>query len=87
MAKLRYSKRGVAAIASGVVLTAIDVIGAVGYLVSQDQPSCLVAGGAVVTWLDGIKAKRIALVVATIITYSRIASRCPVPGASDSVFC
>jgi hypothetical protein len=29
--------------------------------------------------LDGIKAKRIALVVATIITYSRIASRCPVP--------
>ena len=49
MAKLRYSKWGVAAIAGGVVLTAIEVVGAVGYLVSQDQPSYLVAGGAVVT--------------------------------------
>jgi hypothetical protein len=44
-----YSLWAIAAIAGGVVLTAIEVVGAVGYLVSQNQPSYLVAGGAVVT--------------------------------------
>ena len=49
MAKLRYSYLGLAAIAGGIGLTAIEVVGAVGYLMSQDQPSYLVAGGAAVT--------------------------------------
>jgi hypothetical protein len=51
MAKRRfhYSKWALAAIIGGVVLTAIEVVGAVGYLLSQDQPSYLIAGGAVVT--------------------------------------
>lgn len=49
MAIRSYSKWGLVAIACGVTLTAIEIVGAVGYLVSQDQPSYLVAGGAVVT--------------------------------------
>jgi Ca2+/Na+ antiporter len=49
-----YSKSALAAIVGGVVLTAIEVIGAVGYLLSQDQPSYLVAGGAVVTVVAAI---------------------------------
>jgi hypothetical protein len=50
VAKLvRYSKWSIAAIAGGVALTGIEVLGAVCYLVGQDQPSYLVAGGAVVT--------------------------------------
>ena len=48
-AKVRYSYLGLAAIAGGIGLTAIEVVGAVGYLMSQDQPSYLVAGGAAVT--------------------------------------
>jgi hypothetical protein len=44
-----YSKWSIAAIVAGVVLTAIEVVGAVSYLVQQDSPSYLVAGGAVVT--------------------------------------
>jgi hypothetical protein len=47
--KSTYSKWGLAAITGGVVLTAIEVTGAVSYLLSQEQPSYLVAGGAVVT--------------------------------------
>jgi hypothetical protein len=47
--RFRYSKWAIAAIIGGVVLTAIEVIGAVCYLLSQDQPSYLVAGGAAVT--------------------------------------
>ena len=47
--KRPYSRWGLAAIAGGAVLTGIEVTGAVGYLVSQNQPSYLVAGGAVVT--------------------------------------
>ena len=39
--KVPYSKWGLAAIIGGVALTAIEVIGAVGYLVGQDQPSYL----------------------------------------------
>lgn len=49
MAKPRYPKWAYAAIAGGVALTAIEVYGAVSYLVSQAQPNYLVAGGAVVT--------------------------------------
>jgi membrane protease YdiL (CAAX protease family) len=49
MARFRYSKWALTAIFCGVVLTAIEVVGAVGYLLSQDQPSYLVAGGAAVT--------------------------------------
>jgi len=49
-----YSKWGLAAIAGGVALVAIEVIGAVSYLVSQAQPSYLVAGGAVVTVVSAI---------------------------------
>jgi hypothetical protein len=49
-----YSKWALAAIAGGVTLTAIEVVGAVGYLVSQNQPSYLVAGGAVVTVVAAI---------------------------------
>lgn len=54
MAKSYYSKWAVAAITGGVVLTAIEVLGAVGFLISQDQPSYLVAGGAVVTCVAAI---------------------------------
>ena len=50
----RYSKWGAAAIVGGVCLTAIEVYGAVSYLVSQSQPSYLVAGGAVVTVVAAI---------------------------------
>ena len=41
MAKRRtaYSKWGLAAIAGGIALTAIEVIGAVGYLVNQANPA------------------------------------------------
>jgi hypothetical protein len=49
-----YSKWALAAIAGGVTLTAIEVVGAVGYLVGQNQPSYLVAGGAVVTVVAAI---------------------------------
>src|SRR5262245_2226912 len=49
MAKLSYSKWGCVAMTGGVILTAIEVVGAVGYLVQQDQPSYLIAGGAVIT--------------------------------------
>jgi hypothetical protein len=49
MAHLAYSKLGLAAIVGGALLTTIEVIGAVGYLVNQNQPSYLVPGGAVVT--------------------------------------
>jgi len=49
MAKRRtYSKWALAAIVGGVALTAIEIYGAVSYLVSQSQPHYLVAGGAVV---------------------------------------
>jgi hypothetical protein len=47
--RFRYSKWALAAIVGGVALTAIEVVGAVGYLLNQDQPSYLIAGGAVVT--------------------------------------
>jgi len=47
MAKRRtYSKWALAAIVGGVALTAIEIYGAVSYLVSQSQPHYLVAGGA-----------------------------------------
>jgi hypothetical protein len=49
MAKFSYPKWACAAIAGGAALTAIEVYGAVSYLVSQAQPNYLVAGGAVVT--------------------------------------
>lgn len=49
-----YSKWSIAAIAFGVCFTAIEVIGAVGYLVGQAQPSYLVAGGAVITVVAAI---------------------------------
>ena len=49
MARLAYSSLGLAAITGGVILTAIEVYGAVGYLVSQNQPNYLVAGGAMTT--------------------------------------
>src|SRR5262245_58307218 len=55
MAKhLKYSKWGLAAIAGGIALTAIEVVGAVSYLVGQDSPSYLVAGGAMVTVVAAI---------------------------------
>jgi hypothetical protein len=54
MARFAYSKWGCAAITGGVILTAIEVYGAVGYLVSQGQPNYLVAGGAVVTIVAAI---------------------------------
>ena len=50
----KYSKWGLAAIGGGVALTAIEVVGAVGYLISQDQPSYLVAGGAIITVIAAI---------------------------------
>ena len=49
MAKSSYPKWAYAAIVGGVALTAIEVYGAVSFLVSQAQPNYLVAGGAVVT--------------------------------------
>jgi hypothetical protein len=56
MAKRRryYSKWALFAIVCGAVLTVIEVLGAVSYLVSQAQPSYLVAGGAVVTAVAAI---------------------------------
>jgi len=52
--RLRYSKLALAAIIGGVALTAIEIYGAVSYLVSQSQPHYLVAGGAVVTMVAAI---------------------------------
>jgi hypothetical protein len=52
--KRRYSKWGIAAIIGGVALTGIEIYGAVSYLVSQEQPHYLVAGGAVVTLVAAI---------------------------------
>jgi hypothetical protein len=52
--KRRYSKWGLTAIAGGVALTAIEVVGAVSYLTSQSSPSYLVAGGALVTLVAAI---------------------------------
>ena len=51
MAKHRksYSKWAFAAIAGGIALTAIEVVGAVSYLAGQASPSYLIAGGALVT--------------------------------------
>jgi hypothetical protein len=54
--KRTYSKLGIAAIIGGVWLTAIEIYGAVSYLVSQSQPHYLVAGGAVVTAVAVIHA-------------------------------
>ena len=54
MAKRVYSPWGLAAIAGGAALTAIEVYGAVGYLASQNQPNYLVAGGALVTLVAAI---------------------------------
>jgi hypothetical protein len=50
----RYSKLGIAAITGGVCLTAIEIYGAVSFLLSQAQPHYLVAGGAVVTAVAAI---------------------------------
>jgi hypothetical protein len=47
--RFHYSKCALVAIVGGVALTVIEVIGAVGYLVHQNQPRYLIAGGAVVT--------------------------------------
>lgn len=52
--RFRYSRWALAAIVAGVCLTAIEVYGAVSYLVSQAQPHYLVAGGAVVTMVAAI---------------------------------
>ena len=49
MAKRSYSKWPIAAMTCGVALTAVEVIGAVGFLLEQSSPSYLVAGGAIVT--------------------------------------
>lgn len=49
-----YSKWACVAITGGVMLTAIETVGAVGYLISQDQPHYLVAGGAIVTVVAAI---------------------------------
>jgi hypothetical protein len=49
MKRLKYSKWGISAIAGGVALTAIEVYGAVSYLVSQAVPSYLIVGGGLVT--------------------------------------
>ena len=54
MARFAYSKLGLAAIVGGLLLTAIEVVGAVGFLVSQNQPSYLVVGGAMVTIVAAI---------------------------------
>lgn len=54
MARLVYPRWGLAAIVAGAVLTAIEVYGAVSYLVSQNMPNYLVAGGAVVTIVAAI---------------------------------
>jgi hypothetical protein len=49
-----YSKWAIVAITGGVMLTAIEVYGAVSYLASQEQPHYLVAGGAIVTMVAAI---------------------------------
>jgi hypothetical protein len=54
MARFQYSSLGIVAITGGVILTAIEVYGAVGYLVSQNQPNYLVAGGAMTTVIAAI---------------------------------
>src|SRR5262245_53941030 len=52
--RLTYSKWACVAVTAGAALTAVEVIGAVGYLVNQYQPSYLVAGGALVTVVAAI---------------------------------
>lgn len=52
--KRTYSRWGLTAIGAGVALTGVELVGAVGYLVSQDQPSYLVAGGAIITVVAAI---------------------------------
>jgi hypothetical protein len=54
MARLAYSKLGLAAIVGGAALTAIEVYGAVSFLVSQDMPHYLVVGGAMTTIVAAI---------------------------------
>jgi hypothetical protein len=54
MARRSYPKWGLAAIFGGSVLTAIEVYGAVSFLVSQNSPHYLVAGGAVVTLVAAV---------------------------------
>ena len=49
MAKIHYSKLALGSMALGVVLTGIEVLGSVTFLLDQAQPSYLVLGGAVVT--------------------------------------
>jgi hypothetical protein len=54
-AKLQaYSKWVIVAIIGGVMLTAIEVYGAVSYLASQEQPHYSVAGAAIVTMVAAI---------------------------------
>jgi hypothetical protein len=50
----KYSRWGLAAIGGGIALTAIEVYGAVSYLVSQAVPNYLVAGGTVVTLVAAV---------------------------------
>jgi len=50
----KYSKWGLTAITGGIALTAIEVVGAVSYLVGQASPSYLIAGGAVITAVAAI---------------------------------
>jgi hypothetical protein len=45
---------GLVAIAGGIALTAIEIVGAVSYLTSQSSPSYLVAGGALITAVAAI---------------------------------
>lgn len=54
MAFRSYSKWALVAIIGGVALTAIEVYGAVSFLVSQAMPNYLVAGGAVVTLVAAV---------------------------------
>jgi hypothetical protein len=45
----KYSIMDIAAIAGGLALTSVEVVGSVSYLLRQSQPSYLVAGGAIIT--------------------------------------
>ena len=45
---------GLVAIAGGIALTAIEIVGVVSYLTSQSSPSYLVAGGALITAVAAI---------------------------------
>jgi hypothetical protein len=49
MARFQYSSLGIVAIVGGVILTGIEVAGAVSFLVSQNMPHYLILGGAMVT--------------------------------------